>query len=55
MLLDNPEIDVPALARSMKVPATSVETIAALEQSLQQMFETPGPYLLDVHIDDSFV
>jgi thiamine pyrophosphate-dependent acetolactate synthase large subunit-like protein len=52
VLLDNPAIDLPELARSMRVPAASVGTISALESALQQMFETPGPYVLDVHIED---
>lgn len=52
MLLDNPAIDFPELARSMRVPAATVGTIGSLETSLQYMFETPGPYVLDVHIDD---
>jgi benzoylformate decarboxylase len=53
VLLDNPAIDLPELARSMRVPSASVSTISALESSLQQMFETPGPYVLDVHIEDT--
>ena len=40
VLLDSPPIDMRDLARSMKVPAYSVDTIAALETSLQKMFET---------------
>ncbi|MGH9548258.1 MAG: thiamine pyrophosphate-dependent enzyme, partial [Terriglobales bacterium] len=52
VLLDNPAIDLPQLARSMRVPAVSVNTISSLESALQQMFETPGPYVLDVHIED---
>jgi benzoylformate decarboxylase len=55
VLLDSPTIDIRDIARSMKVPSYTVDTIAALESSLQLMFETPGPCVLDVHIDDSSV
>jgi benzoylformate decarboxylase len=51
VLLDNPAIDYPELAQSMRVPAASVATMGELEPALKTMFETPGPYLLDVHID----
>jgi len=53
VLIDNPPFDLPSLSRSMRVPAASVSTISQLETALQQMFETPGPYLLDVQIEDS--
>jgi len=38
MLLDNPSIDVPALAGSMRVPSTSVSTIQALEHARRVCF-----------------
>lgn len=52
-LLDNPSIDIPEMARSMRVPSAAVDTISALERALQLMFETPGPYVLDVRIDET--
>jgi thiamine pyrophosphate-dependent acetolactate synthase large subunit-like protein len=36
----------------MRVPAQSVDKIATLEKALQEMFRTPGPYVLDVHVRD---
>ncbi len=55
VLIDNPPINMEELARSMGVPAISVDTIAALETNLQIMFEKPGPCVLDVRVDDSLM
>ncbi len=49
--IDNPHISMPEMARSMRVPAASIADMGSLEAGLRQMFETPGPYVLDVHIE----
>lgn len=50
--LDNPPIAFAELASSMRVPSAQISIMAELEPALQHMFETPGPYLLDVHVSD---
>lgn len=51
--LDNPPVAFAELASSMRVPSAQVSMMAELEPALQHMFETPGPYLLDVHVSES--
>lgn len=53
IFLDNPPLAFTELSRAMRVPGTTVELMADLEEALKQMFDTPGPFLLDVHIDES--
>ncbi len=53
IFLDNPPLAFTELSRAMRVPGTTVELMADLEDALKQMFDTPGPFLLDVHIDES--
>jgi benzoylformate decarboxylase len=55
VLLDNPAVTIPQLAHSMRVPSSSVDTVSALEKSLQTMFETAGPFVLDVQIDTTLI
>jgi benzoylformate decarboxylase len=51
VLIDNPHISIPELARSMRVPSMSIADMGGLESGLRKMFETPGPFVLDVHIE----
>ncbi|HEY9786206.1 MAG TPA: thiamine pyrophosphate-binding protein [Candidatus Obscuribacterales bacterium] len=51
--LDNPPVAFAELASSMRVPSAQISIMAELEPALQHMFETPGPYLLDVHVAES--
>ncbi|HEY9714898.1 MAG TPA: thiamine pyrophosphate-dependent enzyme, partial [Chroococcales cyanobacterium] len=53
MILDNPAISLPEMARSMRVQGATVTTMNSLEPALHKMFETPGPFLLDVHVGES--
>jgi len=55
VLLDNPAVAIPQLAHSMRVPSASVDTVSGLEKALQTMFETPGPFVLDVRIDTTLI
>lgn len=50
--LDNPPISFKDLAASMRVPAGQISLMSELEPALQNMFETQGPYLLDVLVCD---
>lgn len=51
--LDNPSIAFKDLAGSMRVPSAQISVMSELEPALQHMFESPGPFLLDVLISDS--
>jgi thiamine pyrophosphate-dependent acetolactate synthase large subunit-like protein len=51
IFIDNPHISMPELARSMRVPSMSIADMGGLESGLRKMFETPGPFVLDVHIE----
>jgi benzoylformate decarboxylase len=53
VLADNPPISITELAHSMRIPGLRISTITQIDTALQQMFETPGPYILDVLIEDS--
>ncbi|CAN5713655.1 thiamine pyrophosphate-binding protein [soil metagenome] len=53
IFLDNPPLAFTELSRAMRVPGTTVGLMADLEEALKQMFDTPGPFLLDVHIDEN--
>lgn len=46
-----PAVDFPALARALGVEARSAERTADLVPSLQHALQTPGPSVLDVHLD----
>jgi acetolactate synthase-1/2/3 large subunit len=48
--IDKPRIDWLAMARSMGVPATAVETAEALHQALVQSHREPGPRLIEVRL-----
>ena len=50
--LDNPPVSFRDLATSMRVPAGQISMMSELEPALQHMFETQGPFLLDVHVSD---
>jgi len=50
--LDNPPISFKDLAASMRVPSGQISLMSELEPALQNMFETQGPYLLDVLVCD---
>jgi thiamine pyrophosphate-dependent acetolactate synthase large subunit-like protein len=53
IFLDNPPLAFSELSQAMRVPGTTVNLMANLEDALKEMFETPGPFLLDVHIDEN--
>jgi acetolactate synthase-1/2/3 large subunit len=53
VLADNPDVSLTELAHSMRIPGLRISTIIQIENALQQMFETPGPYILDVLVEDS--
>lgn len=44
-------IEAATLFQSSNLPAESPETLSSLERSLQKMFRTPGPFLLNVYLD----
>jgi acetolactate synthase I/II/III large subunit len=46
--LDNPELQLADLARSLGVPAERVTTADALVSALQRSFSTPGPTFIEV-------
>ncbi len=52
IFLDNPPLAFTELSQAMRVPGATVSLMANLEDSLKEMFDTPGPFLLDVHIDE---
>ncbi len=51
--LDNPPVSFKDLATSMRVPAGQISMMSELEPALQHMFETQGPFLLDVLVSDA--
>ncbi|HEY9677388.1 MAG TPA: thiamine pyrophosphate-binding protein [Drouetiella sp.] len=53
IFLDNPPLAFTELSRAMRVPGNTVSVMSDLEEALNQMFESPGPFLLDVHIDEN--
>lgn len=53
IFLDNPPLAFTELSQAMRVPGTAVSLMADLEDALKLMFETPGPFLLDAHIDEN--
>ncbi|KAB8178322.1 thiamine pyrophosphate-binding protein [Microbispora catharanthi] len=46
--LARPEIDFPALARSMGVEAVRVDKPAQVERAVERMLSAPGPFLVDL-------
>jgi acetolactate synthase I/II/III large subunit len=48
--IDNPRIDWQAMAKSMGVPATAVETAEDLTKAMLASFGTPGPMLIEVRL-----
>lgn len=53
IFLDNPPLAFTELSRAMRVPGTSVSLMQDLEGALGMMFGSPGPFLLDVNIDET--
>lgn len=51
--LDLVGLDIPALARSMGVPATSVSEQNSLEESLEAAFSSKTAYLIDIRLDEA--
>jgi benzoylformate decarboxylase len=52
IVLDNPALSFTELAHSMSVGGGSVSSMGQLEAALKVMFETPGPFVLDVHVQE---
>jgi len=50
IVLDNPTIAFDQLASSMGVAGGTVSSMGQLEAALKVMFETPGPFVLDVRV-----
>lgn len=48
--IKNPPVSLVELAGAMAVPSSSISKFAELEPAIKAMFETSGPYLLDVRI-----
>lgn len=53
IFLDNPPLAFSELSQALRVPGATVNVMANLEDALKEMFETPGPFMLDVHIDEN--
>jgi benzoylformate decarboxylase len=54
MDMRDPEIDFLALAQSLGVPATRVESVADIGPAIRQCIARGGPHLLDVPVMDGF-
>lgn len=52
LLLENPPFLFTSLAAAMNVPSAKITKMGDLEGSLTRMFETQGPYLLDVSVSE---